>query len=180
MMGDGYYKKNSGEYEHAMFTQSTPADHIYFDEKEEYKEVRGVFDARLIISTIISASKGDMHRLQSIMSLFAGLSLRESAAICGKSHEYVRLVAKSIKEDYPELYEVITANVRGTVDSLIPLAGVHKWSIENEETGEIEYSSNLSQYCRDKGLNKFSAQGAYSRGKSYKGYLIKKVNHEKR
>ena len=129
MGNEGFYKRDSPEFEYALFHQSTEPD-IYFDEKEP-EDNRTVFDARLIISTIISASKGNLHRLQAIMSLFAGLSLRESAEVCGKSHEYVRLVSKSIKDEFPELYSVLTNNVRDTVKSLIPIAGVHKWEVKN-------------------------------------------------
>ena len=168
----GVYRRDSPEYEYALFHQSTEPD-IFFDEVEK-DEPRDVYDCRLVLTTIIKASNGNLSKLQAIMCLFAGLSLRESADICGKSHEYVRLMALSIKEEHPDLYTVLTNNVRGTVDSLIPVGKSKKWKLTNMETNKTIYVSNLSKYCRDNDWKIESALSACRRNQIFQGIKIER------
>lgn len=152
--------KDNQYYENAQLKRNLTKNDLnpewtYFDEEEpiEDETVDPVSVARVIISTIIQASGGNTVKLQAIMAVFAGMSLRESGEVCGRSHEFVRLQINSLKEPYPELYEVLVDKKRFQVTSLVPIGKSKKWKVENEHTGKSLYLDNLFQYCKDNDLD---------------------------
>jgi hypothetical protein len=142
---------NNPLFEFAKSTVFTSPDFIYFDEVNERDVVRmsdTEFGARKVISVLLSASEGDIIKLQALMCLFSGMTLREAAKVCNKSHEYVRLVTKSIKRSHPELYEVLINN-KYRVECLMPTVST-KWTIVNLNSNRKIYTDNLSSWCKKK------------------------------
>jgi hypothetical protein len=143
--------KESPLFEFAKNTVYTTADFIYFDEEDEKEKVRmsdTIFGARTVISTLLSASKGNLVKLQALMCMFSGMTLREAAKVCCKSHEYIRLVTESIKISHPELYMVLIDN-RYSIECLIPVAAT-KWTVININSNRKVYTNMLSAWCRKK------------------------------
>jgi len=81
--------KNNPQFEFALSGSFTNPDFIYFDEDIEDEDT--LLTARIVIVTLVDASKGSTTRLQALMCIFAGLTLRQAAEHCGKSYEWVRL-----------------------------------------------------------------------------------------
>lgn len=143
----------SPAYLHALRQQSVEPD-IYFDDPEEDEYDRPGADsaagARIVISMLLQASGGNLVKLQALMCVFAGMTLREAAGQCGKSHEYVRLQIASIEEKCPHLHTVLVdSRHRYKVPALIPM-GSRKWTITNKDSNRTVYTDNLRQWCRDK------------------------------
>lgn len=146
-------KTDCPAYEWAKNNVSVDPDIFFDDEPEDTDRVasNSLTGARLIISTLIAASDGNMLKLQALMCVFAGMTLREVAEVCGKSHEYVRLQIKSVESTHPELYSVLVdTRYRYKVPSLVPV-GAEKWTIRNKASNRTVYSGNLRDWCRDKG-----------------------------
>lgn len=151
------------EYQYALQHAYTEPD-IYFDEDEEPEEIERGDDIRLVIATIVDASRGSTKRLQAIMCLFAGLSLREAATVCGRSHEYVRKTSLGIKESHPALYSVLTHQVRGTVKAIIPNSNQVGYAVEDITTGKSVCVRVLTEWSRKMRINHNTVKSAYRRG----------------
>ena len=141
---------NNPLFEYAKNTVSTEPDFIYFDEdvEEEVRMSDTNFGARFVISTLLSASDGDIIKLQALMCLFSGMTLREAAKVCNKSHEFVRLVTNGIKLSHPELWAVLVDN-KYRVQCLSPTVAT-KWTIINLNSNRKVYTDNLSSWCQKK------------------------------
>jgi hypothetical protein len=174
-MESNYYKSDNNLYEWAKATQSTAPDFIYFDEEEglegNKRKTDPIDNLRLIFATFIQASDGNMHVLQAYMGLFSGLSLRECGKLVGKSHEWVRGVAKDIEETNPDLYQIMTRKGRNTVSSIIPVGKYAKWKFTDLETGKVEYISSITAYCEKHDLKYDSVYYSIRRDKDFEGRI---------
>lgn len=141
-------------YQYAMTQEATEPD-IFFDESEsnERRLSDTPLGARIVVSQLIEASSGNTTKLQSLMCIFSGLSLREAAKHCDTSHEYVRIQVESIKDDFPALYSVLTDRDRFTVTSIIPIGKNKRWKITNLETKKTSYFDNLFRWCQKNGMS---------------------------
>ena len=145
--------KDNSAFEWAKNHVSYEADFIYFDEKENEDQERlsdTTIGARLIISMLLNASEGNLTKLHALLSVFSGLTLREAGKQIGKSHEYVRLVVESIKEDYPELYGVLTNN-KYKVETLVPKM-TKKWSIINLNSNRTYFCDSLLKWSEEQNI----------------------------
>lgn len=131
-------------------TQASSEPDIYFDEPEESESPERFTVARLIISQLIQASGGDTIKLQSLMCIFAGMSLREAARQCGRSHECVRKHVLSIEDDYPALFEVLDNRNQHLITSLIPTCSAYKWRVTKGK--KDKYLNNLKGWCEKKNI----------------------------
>jgi len=141
-------------------TQESTEPEIYFDEKDEADEkyADSLLGARLVISMLIDASNNNTNKLQALMCIFAGMSLREAGSVCNKSYEYVRLQIESIKDSHKLLYNVLIDKTRYKVTSLIPMGKSKKWKIIDRDLDKTIYTDNLFGFCRDKSLQYSSVQ----------------------
>jgi len=166
--------EHMSEYDYVMQHASSEPD-IYFDEPKAPEVSKRSDGVRLVMATIIDASNGNTKKLQAIMCLFAGLSLRESSVICSRSHEWVRKVSIGIERSHPELYGVITNNVRGTVQCLIPSVKRVEYVIKDTNDDTQVVVANLSKWCRDNDYKYGNASMSLSCGyKFLSRYVITK------
>lgn len=136
-------------FEYAQSQASTEADHVYFDEDgpTQSEEFRILSITRHMISILVEASGGSMSKLQALMCVFAGMSFREAGTVCSRSHEWVRLQVISIKDVYPELYNVLVSPFR-SIKSLVPVGCPTKWTVEDTETGGVKHVDDLAKWVR--------------------------------
>lgn len=129
-------------YEYQLTQQSTEPD-IYFDEHERVDDIkRAIPYLRILFAQFIKASDGDMNKLQTIMCLFSGHSLREVSQFNKKSHESNRAVLESIKNTYPQLYEIIKSQ-RYKVKSITPKLKQYRFTVYDRESGKTLYFKKL-------------------------------------
>jgi len=131
-------------FDWALTQESTQPDFQYFDEVDKANPYTGV---RLIFVMFLEASRGSLLNLQVLMSLFSGLSLRETAKITKTSHENCRTILSSIKKDYPVLYQVIKQQ-EGTVEVITPNLLDKRYKVIDKLTGKESFFYSPSHISR--------------------------------